>query len=366
MSAAPIVAAALMLVGCHRPDTQAWPILLHAEARLSDRDVFAAQRVDAAPQSLPWPRSPKPLVWPGLPEAQAGEAPEAWLARQSTVAFLVIKDGRLRYEHYSGGYAAGDPIPSFSVAKSVVSALVGVGLQAGWLQSVDQPVTHWLPELAQRDPRFSRLTLRELLAMRSGLAWDEAVGNIASDVAWYYLAADLRGWFDSLDFAGEPGDAFRYQSVNTQLIAAALERASGQSIATLLQRWLWQPLGAEYPASWSVDALGTVKAFCCLNAGARDLARIGELYLAQGRWRGRQIIPSSWVAESTTAIAGGEYGLHWWTPPKSEPRRGDYYAQGLSGQYLYIYPARRTVIVRLGERNGEWWPALMRAIAEAN
>jgi CubicO group peptidase (beta-lactamase class C family) len=233
--------------------------------------------------------------------------------------------------------------------------------------SVDEPVTRWLPELLDADPRFRAVTLRHLLAMRSGIAFDEDYGSPWSDVWRFYLSRDLAARVRGLRVAGAPDQRFSYQSGDTQLLAMALERAVGEPLARYAQSRLWQPMGAEYDASWSLDsqAGGQAKAFCCLNARAVDLARFGQLFLDGGRAGDRQVVPADWVRASTAVRQGpgdndvqrrslekpfGErrafYAWQWRRMPGPDGEPGDdFWAQGLLGQFIYVSPASRMVIV---------------------
>ena len=210
------------------------------------------------------------------------------------MAFIVIRRGSVVYERYFNGCARDTVTTSFSMAKSVVSALLGIAIGEGRIVSVDEPVTRHLPELRGNDPRFDRITLRHLLAMRSGIAFEEAYRTPLSEAARFYLGPDLRAEVAKLKIEGEPDRAYRYLSGNTQLLAMVVERATGMPLARYLELRVWQPMGAEFDASWSLDsaASGVARALCCLNARAVDDARFGLVCLNAGRFNGRQIVPA--------------------------------------------------------------------------
>lgn len=323
---------------------------------------------------------------------------EKLLEKNGTVAFLIIRNDSLYYESYFGGYDAAREIPSFSMAKSFTSALTGFALQDGYIQSVNDPVTRYLPEL--KDPAYKNITIKHLLDMQSGVRFKEAYFNPFGDVAKYYYGRDLKKYMIKQPVKSEPGE-FEYISVNTQLLGWVVESASGKPLYRYLEEKLWKPLGMEYPASWSIDSRkhGMTKAFCCLNARARDFARFGRLYLEMGNWNGVQLLDSNWVKESTVFKEDKNYLLYsfqWWHNLDVKPltdssqmippyRLGasiqtdegsqkaiirpanDFYAEGILGQFIYVYPEKKIIIVRLGKKYGDIdWSRLFLEIARAN
>ena len=358
---------------------------VQGKALISDFRHFDAMPIARAAMPSPLPERPAKLTWP----AAAGATPEAWLADKGTVALLVLRRGELVYEGYFDGFTRESIGTSFSVAKSVVSALVGIALAEGRIGSLDDAVTRHLPELAQRDERFSRITLRHLLLMRSGIAFDEGYRSPLSDASRFYLSRDLAARVRELKIEGEPDRLQAYKSGDTQLLGLVLERATGTPLAKYAESRLWQPMGAAFDASWSLDDAGSgvAKAFCCLNARAVDFARFGQLFLQGGRIDGRQVVPEAWVRESTAVAerAGGNdiqrrnierphgerrafYAYQWRRAALAggEPAP-DFYAQGLLGQYVYVAPLTQTVIVRLGRHQGEvFWPAWLGELARLN
>lgn len=358
---------------------------LQGKALISDFRHFDEMPIarSTAPRALP--EAPRALRWPG----GGAEPPLEWLADRGTVALVVLQDGRLVFERYFNGYASDSVATSFSVAKSVVSALVGAALADGRITSLDEPVTRWLPELGQSDARYRAITLRHLLLMRSGIAFDEGYRSPLADASRFYLTRDLGARVRALRIAGPPDRLFSYQSGDTQLLAMALERAVGEPLARYAERRLWQPMGAAFDASWSLDstAQGQAKAFCCLNARALDFARFGQLFLDEGRVGDVQLLPAAWVRESTAiAQRAGEndiqrrniekafsdrrafYAYQWRRAARADGEpAADYYAQGLLGQYVYVAPAARMVVVRLGRHQGEqFWPRWMGELARLN
>ena len=384
------LAAAGALTAC---DTLPLWMVRQQRAAITDHQHFDEHPLARAATPRPLPAAPAALVWPQ--GATAAEA-ERWAAEKGTVALLVLRRGELVHERYFGGTARDSVLTSFSMAKSVVSALVGIAIAEGRIQGVDDPVTTYLPELLQNDPRFARITLRHLLQMRSGIAFDEGYRSPFTEASRFYLARDLPAQVAGLRIAREPGQAYSYQSGDTQLLSMVVQRAAGMPLAAYAASRLWQPMGAEFDASWSVDssASGIAKGFCCLNARAVDYARFGQLFLDEGRVGARQVVPADWVRQSTAAQAGLA-GATEWDRRNVEVRRdavgayyawqwrraplraaavdtmaapsANFYAEGLLGQYVYIAPATQTVVVRLGtERGGVDWPAWMGELARLN
>lgn len=365
-------------------------------SRVSDHRHFDNAPLAPATAPLPLPERAATLQWPGGADTAAAET---MLAGHQTLALLVIRRGELIYERYFNGHTRTSVSGSMSVAKSVVSALVGIAVAEGRIASLDEPVTRWLPELLGNDPRFGQITLRHLLLMRSGIAFDEGYGSPFSEAARFYLTDNLQSEVRRLRIKAPPDQAYDYKSGDTQLLAMALQRAVGQPLPRYAESRLWQPMGAEHSASWSLDsaAQGQVRAFCCINATALDFARFGLLYLNGGQAAGRTVVPADWVRDSTAAqnrpgadeaargnierpgqLGMAYYGWQWRRAPVPavpgvapgsplRPPGDDFYAQGLHGQFVYIAPATQTVIVRLGAAYGPLhWPTWMGRVAQLN
>ncbi len=292
-----------------------------------------------------------------------------FLKSKGTVAFCIIHGDTMLYERYFDGYATAARVPSFSAAKSVTSILIGCAVADGLIRSVDQPVTDFIPEWHGRG--FSAVTIGHVLQQTSGVRFNENYYNPFGHAAAFYYGRNVRDKIFRLKPERAPGTAFKYTSGNTQILGLILERAlKNKTVTQYAQEKLWTPMGAEHPASWSIDQKrnGLEKTFCCINATAVDFAKIGRLFLRNGNWDGRQLVPESWVRESTTpdTTAGGApyYKYQWWIPT---PYTGDYMAQGLLGQYIYVAPAHDVIIVRLGRREGADapWASIFRVLAQA-
>lgn len=275
------------------------------------------------------------------------------LEENKTVAFLIIKNDTIQYENYFKGYTQESIIPSFSMAKSITSILIGCAIDDGLIKSVEEPITNYIPELKKNG--FEKVSIKHVLQMTSALKFSESYINPFGHAASFYYGRNLKREVSKLKLKGTPGETFEYVSGNTQLLGLILERAlKNKTVTQYFQEKLWTPLEMEYDASWSIDKKkqGTEKTFCCINARARDFAKIGRLYLNKGKWNGKQIVSEKWVEESTKVdTSDGSvsfYQYQWWLPSTT----GDFMAEGILGQYIYVNPNKNMVIVRMGKNNG--------------
>lgn len=335
-------------------------------ANFRQMELFVPTReVAASSELVPWPRELSQLEFSGkfLGE-QTGLA--SFLALSNTSSFLVIKDGVMIYEYYAHGDTEASQHISFSMAKSVVSALLGVALADGHIRSLDAPVREYLPELAS--PTFDGVTIKHVLQMSSGVRFDEDYGDPASDINKMTDLVQQMSYLEYINTLGrdhEPGTYNHYASINTQLLGILLVRTTGKSLTEYTGEKLWQPMGMEQPGRWMLDFQGFELAMGGLAASARDYARLGQLYLQQGRWGDKQLLPASWVTASVTPdephlmpgpnsnssnVSGYQY--QWWTP--RNPDRGDFLARGIWGQTIYVHPANRVVIVKLAADRGNF------------
>ncbi len=337
------------------------------EADTGDIHRFPSRPIPAGEDVLELPAG-EPLdlstVWPD------GD-PEAFLENTGTAALLVAQDGAIRYEGYFNGAGPQKLRTSFSTVKPVVSTLVGLAIADGSIGSVDDPITDYIPELNKRDTRFSDITIRHLLTMSSGLRYVERPLPWSDDAQTYY-GTDLRRTALSTTVEDPPGQTFLYNNYNLLLEGLILERATGMSLSGYLSERLWQPMGAEADASWSLDSerSGFEKMESGLNAVARDYARFGLLFANAGRANGQQVVDEEWVRQATspdTATGSADfYAFHWWTGRSNGQLfpDGHFMAAGNLGQFVYVAPDRDLVIVRLGDDYGaEGWPSLLAELA---
>ena len=281
-----------------------------------------------------------------------------YLDRTDVSALLLLKDGKMRYENYwlTGGREV--KWISMSVGKSFVSALIGIALDQGHIESIHDPVTIYMPQL--KGSAYDGVSIKDILQMSSGASWNEDYGDPNSDinrsVRIFALGGSLDEFAASLTNENEPGTFNRYNSTDTQVLGMLLRETTGTSVTDFMQEMLWDPIGAEDDAYWLLDSENMEVAYGGLNATARDYAKLGELYRLRGRMHKKQIIPEKWVDESVRPDAPhlmpGEnsmsdyplgYGYQWWIPDES----GDYMAIGVYNQFIYVSPKNNSVVVQL-------------------
>lgn len=285
----------------------------------------------------------------------------AYLEATSTNALVVVKDGAIVHESYRNGSDANTRFMTFSVAKSYVSTLIGLALDDGFIKSLDDKVTDYLPEMAGSG--YDGPTIRNLLHMRSGVEWQE-IYQFGSDtqltqvhdnslVAYKYRWCDYAA-NDSVASPNKPGEVFNYATLDTSVLGCVLERAVGKTGAEYMSEKLWKPAGMENDAYWVMDGpedVGREFFGAGLNATARDHARFGLMFLNKGQANGKQIVPADWVDEATIPDEGFEptaegepfgYQYQWWTIPGSDA----YSAIGLFHQFIYVDPENNLVIVK--------------------
>ena len=303
-----------------------------------------ASRISASPTPLALPAG-APLEIPGLDE---------YMKAQNTAGIVILQDGKIRLERYGLGFSAAGRWTSFSVAKSFTSTLVGAAIQDGYIKSLDDTVSRYIPGL--RGSAYDDVTIRQLLMMTSGVRWNEDYEDPEADVAKFNNAKPDAGmdatvsYMRTLPRAHPPGTVWHYNTGETNLIGVLVSSATGKPLARYLEEKIWHPAGMEADATWLLGKTGHEIAGCCLQASTRDYARMGLVVLANGNVAGRQIVPTDWFAQATVkqqeiGEPGRGYGYQWWTYDD-----GSVAAQGIFGQGIYIDPARRLVIAT----NSNW------------
>jgi CubicO group peptidase (beta-lactamase class C family) len=311
------------------------------------------------------------------------------LKRTDTQGLLVIKDGKIVCERYFDGANDNSKFTSWSVGKSFTSTLVGLALSDGKIKSLDDPVTDYLPEL--KGSGYDDVPIKDILQMSSGVKFTEEYTNGTSDVniMWNKTMVDesetIADYSRSLGRAEKPGTKFVYRSIDTGVLGMLVKRVTGRTLAGMLSDRVWQKLGMEHDATWLTDRRGPdamEAGYCCINATLRDYGRFGLLFLNQGKWNGKQIVPARWVEQATNPqsrqvryghLAPGYppgYGYQWWLMPGGADH--PYSAEGVFFQFIYVDPAHKMVIVKTSaysdfwndELEGETFAAY-RAIADA-
>ena len=283
------------------------------------------------------------------------------LGATHTSALLVVKNGEVRFEQYwlTGGREV--QWISMSVAKSFVSALVGIALLEDLIASIEEPIDKYATGL--KGSAYEGVRIKDVLQMSSGARWNEDYSDKDSEIYRLSEATAPGGSFDrfmaSMPQETKPGTRCMYNSADTQALGMLIAGATGVSLTEYMQEKLYTPLGMESPGYWLIDSVGREMAYAGLLMTARDFAKLGELYRNAGRWQGQQIVPGEYVSASVRADAphlepGGPivgdhsfglgYGYQWWLPAGE---LGDYSAIGVYNQYIYVDPSRSTVIVKL-------------------
>lgn len=279
---------------------------------------------------------------------------DTFLKESSTTGLAVARDGELLHEAYFSGYAANSLPTSFSVAKSFVSALVGIAIEQGDIASEWDPVERYVPALAGSG--YGPIPLHHLLTMSSGMDFGEDYANPRSDVNMlpmrvFVFRTSVPDLVKDARVIQKPGVTHQYSSSDTLVLGLVLQGATGKTPAQFLEQTIWQPAGMEYPAYWGADRHGHTLAYGFLSASLRDYLRFGRLYLNEGQRDGQQIIPAAWVARSVNpqeahlqpSDSTFGYGYQWWIPENPE---GDFAAIGIWGQYVYVHPGYGVVIAK--------------------
>jgi CubicO group peptidase (beta-lactamase class C family) len=335
-----------------------WQMLDNDVSTLTFRSMDSLFTTRTVARSGPvWalPRSDRPLdftyTWQG-----ATLPAERFLERTYTNALLVMKDGRIVSEVYRNNSNERSRFIGWSMTKSVTSVLIGCALAEHRIDSLDTPITRYLPEL--KGGGYDGVSIRHVMQMRSGVDYEERYdfGNPGT-AASNHIAALVRNTARFTDVARTlprihpPGEFFQYKTIDTAVLGWLVERVTQGSVAAYTARCLWEPLGAESDGYYIMDGppgIGREFSGAGFNATLRDYARFGQMMLDGGVADGRRIVSEDWVRQSTQpngpedARRGG-YGLQWWTMGGSDA----YAAIGLQGQYIYVDPATRTVAVKL-------------------
>ena len=301
-----------------------------------------------------------PIVWPTAKETMPATVPwgsstlgwQEFLDKSNTNAFLVVRNGVITYEYYKPGITASTELPSYSVAKTMTSILIGQLIHQGKIKESDTFV-HYFPEY-KTGTTFDQVTIQSLLDMESGVGVSDNYPTGPSGwgvgIAQMYATTDLnffikhnRKMFEAPDTKPD------YRSVNTQLLGLIIHRVTGIKVADYFSQNVWQPVGAQYRATWNVDHVGgQEKTFCCFNAAARDYARVGLAMINGGYAASHSIIDTAWLSRISTPVVtldhGWGYSAQVW-----HPYPGINLALGLHGQYIFTDPATRTVIVKLSD-----------------
>ncbi len=290
----------------------------------------------------------------GAPLTVPGVDLSHYMERQRNAGLIIIHDGKVRFERYALGFDASGRWTSFSVAKSLTSTLVGAAVKDGFIKSLDDKVTAYIPGL--RGSSYDDVTVRQLLTMTSGVKWNEDYTDPNSDVALFNLHKAAPGedvtvsYMKTLPREAPAGSKWVYKTGETNLIGVLVSSATGKTVSAYLQEKIWGPFGMEQDAVWMLGPTGHEISGCCISASLRDYARFGIFIMNGGAAGGKSVLPDGWITAGTTkqadiGVPGRGYGYQWWTNDD-----GSYAAQGIFGQGIFIDPKRKLVIAS----NGNW------------
>lgn len=317
----------------------------YATANINDHLVFQTHEIKS---TNPTPLERHADYKGGVPAALKTE-----LENDGAIAFLVIKNGKVIVEDYFKGYHDRSKTNSFSMAKTVLTLMLGIAIERGYIEGLNQSLTDFLPEFKD-DPLAATATIGQLSWMTSGYEWTEHYYTPFSPTVELLYGDDLRSFLLDGEFSAEPGDFWEYSSASTQLLGIALLRAmrkagNNDSLSDFLSEALWQPLQMNDSALWHTDGNHMEHVYCCINTNARNFAKLGVLMLNNGNWNGEQLLPAQFIAKMIEPVQTQSYGLSTWLGMHKSPAH--YLFSGHLGQYIIVVPEHDMVVVRLGERS---------------
>ena len=317
----------------------------HTTAYLKDYKKFDNVIVESG-EPQPWPLAKN------YNKAKASDTVMNVHEQYGSIAYMVIKNDSILFEEYYDDFAQNSKSNSFSMAKSYVSAMLGKAVMQGKIKGLNQPVGDFFEEYSTGNAAL--MTVGDLASMASGLNWDEAYYSPFSVTTRAYFDDDLTKVMLDRGMKGKPGQGFKYLSGNTELLAMVLEKATGSGLEEYLSQEFWKPMGCESDALWQVDSKenGLIKAYCCIASNARDFAKLGKLYKDHGKWNGKQLLDSAFVAKSVTPrFEGAPYGYGFWI--KKYQDKDLFMMRGHLGQYVMVAPEDNLIVVRLGHSRGD-------------
>ncbi|ODT89922.1 serine hydrolase [Phenylobacterium sp. SCN 70-31] len=329
-------------------DMRSWTPQQRALAFRSVEKMFPVADVKRGERVRPLPVADRQIA-PTFTYGGQSHDVASFMAAQDVSGLLVLQDGRIVLERYGLGRGPDDRWTSFSVAKSVTSILMGAAIADGRVAGLDAEVTEYVPEM--KGSGYDGVTVRQLLTMTSGVRWNEDYTDPNADVARVGAAVTEPGvnpvvsYMRKLPRAHTLGEAFTYNTGETDLAGVVVSRAVGKPLARYLSEKIWAPYGMEQDAIWLLDAGGHERGGCCMSMTLRDYARIGQFMLDGGVAGGQAVLPAGWIGEATGALVRTDqpereaYGYFWWAQGD-----GSFAAIGIHGQAIIVYPAERLVV----------------------
>ncbi len=312
----------------------------HTTAFIDDHPYFENHTIQKGDSIQPWP------LFKEYNTTKATKTLDSLNKELGTAAFLIIKNDSILFEKYYQDYGKLSKTNSFSMAKSIVTALMFKAIQEGYLKNMQQPVADFYPQFDER------LTLADLASMSSGLDWNENYFNPFASTARSYFGDNNREQVLELKVIEQPGEAFKYLSGNTELLGMVISKATGMSLSEYLSKSFWKPMGMNDDGLWQIDSQESnmEKAYCCIASNARNFTKFGKLFEHFGEWKGERLIDSSFIdlASKPRFKEAPYYGYGFWL---SDYRGKDiFYMRGVLGQYVIIIPEDDLIITRLGEK----------------
>lgn len=320
------------------------------------KSIASSEKPSKIPKSIEQVQLPDYSLWAISKDDKKvykAKTPEEFFIENGTLSLIIIRNDSIIYENYFNGFKSDDIHTVFSISKSFLSTLTGIAINEGYIKSINQPVSDFIPAFKKNGKE--NLTINHLLQMTSGL--NEADYDDLLKLASFYYAKDHNKKCEKSKMRFKPGTQFQYSSLTSQILGMCIEKATGRKLEDYLKEKIWEPLGMEFKVLISTDKKGNPKYFGGLSANPKDLAKLGLLYLKNGNWNGEQIIPSDWIKATqkrdTCEGKSTSYSNCFWQntyPVEDYFKKNDFYAKGFGGQIIYVNPENNTVIVRTGTR----------------
>lgn len=355
-------------------------VLLYNQPNTDDYKIFSSRKI--APNDVPFryvTTDAHSVLLDTLrlkhPVTQKELTLKEYLTATKTKAFLVLQNDTLMYRRYFDGYSDSTLHCTFSVSKSITSLIAGCAMDEGRIKGLEQNIGQYIPMLKGKG-KFDSLTIEQVFQMKSGLqhTTTSLFWGAFSDEAQFYYTSDMKSFIANNSFVYSPGTRRKYKPQDPTIIAWLVEETARKSVSAYFEEKIWKPIGAEYPARWSLDREnGLEKSSSSFHCTALDLAKIGSLLLHRGNWQGKQIVSARWIQMTTNARDTDTMPVidnywkptqryFWWIPLPFP--RGDFYADGYKGQFLYVNPNTSTVIVKFSDVDDEFHDVPFRRIAE--
>ncbi|MGE5458378.1 MAG: serine hydrolase domain-containing protein [Methanococcaceae archaeon] len=328
-----------------------YKMLVHQSPNTDDMKIFSNRTISSSSHPFIFNYSSKYTTYLDTvklynPDTKQESKLDSLLSQDKTSAFIIYINNRIVCEKYFRGRNESEASCVFSISKSILSALTGIAVSQGYIQSIDQRITDFIPELKE-NPNFNKITIKQLLQMSSGLVWRK--NKTFDDDGKFYYTSNIRKLIGRHKLTRAPGSNWEYKNIDSELLGWVIENATGSAISDLVHKYLWEPMGAEFDAYWSLDKKnGVEKASSSLNACARDLLKFGCIYLNNGKFNNNQIVPQSWIANIFDIPASPnqqpflKHNFLWWIPNDGADR--EIVADGYLGQRITINPRYNIVV----------------------